>query len=192
MNMNYHLEHHTIPMVPYHALPELHEHFKPQSPPPYRNLLEVYREMIPALIKQATEDPDYHIERPIPADPTPASAAAEAPVTAEAVAVADDWVDVCAVAELDEQDVRRFEHAGQIYAIYRLTGDQFYASAGLCTHEQVDLSDGLVIDGCIECPKHNGRFELATGDPVRRPVKTALKMYPVEKRGDRLFVQLVE
>lgn len=188
MNMNYHLEHHTIPMVPYHALPELHKHFLPQSPPPYRNLWEVYREMIPALIKQATEDPDYHIERPIPAPVAVADASAVEAFTA--TATAGDWVEVCAADALDEQDVRGFEHGGQVYAIYRLEGDTFYASAGLCTHEQFELADGLVLDGCIECPKHNGRFELATGNPVRRPAKEALRMYPVEKRGDRLFVRI--
>lgn len=191
MNMNYHVEHHTIPMVPYHALPELHEHFLPQSPPPYRNLWEVYREMIPALIKQATEDPEYHIKRPIPAPPAEAVADGPAPnlqVTAEADA--QGWVEVCAVDDLAVQDVQGFEYAGQVYALYRVGEDEFYASAGLCTHEQVELSGGLVIDGCIECPKHNGRFELSTGDPVRRPVKVGLTMYPVERREDSLFVWL--
>lgn len=190
MNMNYHVEHHTIPMIPYHALPAAHEHFLPQSPPPYRNLWAVYKEMIPALIKQATQDPNYHIERPIPAGTEVAAPVAEASVAAT-VAVGN-WVDVCAVDELDEQDVRGFEHDGKVYAIYRLEGDSYYASAGLCTHEQVELSGGLVLDGCIECPKHNGRFDLTTGEPVRRPVKTALQMYPVERRGDRLFVRVSE
>lgn len=190
MNMNYHVEHHTIPMVPYHALPEMHKHFLPQSPPPYRNLWEVYREMIPALIKQATQDPNYHIDRPIPPGTEFVPRSEGDTLAATATEGAGNWVDVCAVADLDEQDVRGFAHAGKVYAIYRLDGDTYYASAGLCTHENVELAGGLVIDGCIECPKHNGRFELETGKPVRRPVKTDLAMYPVERRGDRLFVQI--
>src|SRR5574341_1323258 len=63
MNMNYHLEHHSTPMVPYHALPRLHKAIKDQTPPAYPSLWAVYKEMVPALIKQATEDPDYHIVR---------------------------------------------------------------------------------------------------------------------------------
>jgi fatty acid desaturase len=33
-NMNYHIEHHMFPMVPYHALPRLHEVIKADLPPP--------------------------------------------------------------------------------------------------------------------------------------------------------------
>jgi fatty acid desaturase len=50
-NMNYHVEHHMFPTVPYHALPALHEEMKADCPPPYRGSFDVYREMIPALIK---------------------------------------------------------------------------------------------------------------------------------------------
>ena len=40
-----------------------------------------------------------------------------------------------------------------------------YASDGLCTHEHVHLSDGLVMGHVIECPKHNGRFDVRDGKP---------------------------
>ena len=49
--MNYHVEHHMFPMVPYHALPALHEEMKPYSPKPYNGLFETYREIIPTLIR---------------------------------------------------------------------------------------------------------------------------------------------
>lgn len=190
MNMQYHIEHHSTPMIPYHALPKYHEAIKDQTPPAYANLWEVYREMIPALIKQATEDPNHHIERPIPESPQK-TAQASAPVVVPQ-AVAGDWVDVCAVADLDENDVVGFDHNGKTYAVYRLTGDRFYASDGLCTHEQEKLAGGLVIDGCIECPRHNGRLDIATGQPVRRPVRKPITTYPAERRGDRVYIQIVQ
>src|SRR5262249_20649707 len=102
------------------------------------------------------------------------------------------WVDACAVTDVGEQDVIGFNHNGKVYAIYRLKGDQFYASEGLCTHGQTELSGGLVIDGCIECPKHNGRFEVTTGNAVRDPAKVALRMYPAERRRNRIFVFIPE
>lgn len=188
MNMNYHLEHHSTPMVPYHALPRYHEAIKDQTPPAYPNLWSVYKEMVPALIKQATEDPDYHIVRPIP---TPAPAAETATDhQAEIMTGTARWVEVCAVDDLDEEDVIRFEYNGKSYAVYRLSGDRFYASAGLCTHEQTELADGLVINGCIECPRHNGRFDVTTGQAVRAPARKALKTYPAERRGDRVFIRI--
>ncbi|NJM91696.1 MAG: hypothetical protein HC861_02690, partial [Rhodospirillaceae bacterium] len=47
LNMNYHVEHHMFPMVPYHRLPELHEEMKADTPKPYNGFLEAYREIIP-------------------------------------------------------------------------------------------------------------------------------------------------
>jgi fatty acid desaturase len=64
-NMNYHVEHHMFPMVPYHALPALHEAIKDDCPPPYRNLFEAYREIIPTVWRQR-RDPNYKIHRPLP------------------------------------------------------------------------------------------------------------------------------
>jgi fatty acid desaturase len=64
-NMNYHVEHHMFPMVPYHRLPELHEIMKPDTPTPYGSLLEAYREIIPTLLRQA-RDPEYYAKRELP------------------------------------------------------------------------------------------------------------------------------
>lgn len=77
-NMNYHIEHHMFPMVPYHALPALHEAIKGECPPPYPGLIAAYREIIPALWRQR-RDPFHYVRRSLPdAPPTLAlDAAAE-------------------------------------------------------------------------------------------------------------------
>jgi fatty acid desaturase len=64
-NMNYHVEHHMFPMVPFHALPRLHEVVKADMPPPYSSTLAAYAEIIPALVRQ-TRDPSYAVARPVP------------------------------------------------------------------------------------------------------------------------------
>jgi fatty acid desaturase len=64
-NMNYHVEHHMFPMVPYHALPALHAAIKDECPAPYPSIIAAYREIIPALLKQL-RDPNYHIVRELP------------------------------------------------------------------------------------------------------------------------------
>ena len=63
MNMNYHLEHHMYPMVPYHALAQLHEEIRHDCPPPYPDLLGAFKEIIPAILRQR-KDPGYFIRRP--------------------------------------------------------------------------------------------------------------------------------
>jgi fatty acid desaturase len=64
-NMNYHLEHHLFPLVPYHALPRLHEAIRDELPPAYPGTLAAYREIFPALVRQ-TRDPGYSVVRPLP------------------------------------------------------------------------------------------------------------------------------
>jgi fatty acid desaturase len=63
--MNYHLEHHLYPAVPYYHLPRLYKELAPQCPPAYQGFLSVFIEMIPVLLKQRYQ-PDYHIVRPLP------------------------------------------------------------------------------------------------------------------------------
>jgi fatty acid desaturase len=72
-NMNYHVEHHMFPMVPYHALPKLHTEMKDELPYIYPSVWSAYREIIPTLWRQRKE-PTYFIRRELP----PAMAAREA------------------------------------------------------------------------------------------------------------------
>lgn len=64
-NMNYHVEHHMFPMVPYYTLPKLHEAIKHDTATPYPSLLAAYSEIVPAVLKQV-RDPGYYIARRLP------------------------------------------------------------------------------------------------------------------------------
>ncbi len=100
------------------------------------------------------------------------------------------WIAACAADEIDAEDVVRFDHAGRTFAIYRSPEDQYFATEGLCTHEQVHLADGLVMDDIIECPKHNGRFNYKTGEARRAPVCVNLKTYRVKVDGGTVYIDL--
>jgi fatty acid desaturase len=69
-NMNYHVEHHMFPMVPYHALPALHGEVASDLPTPYPSLLAAYREIVPTLWRQL-RDPEYYVRRDLPAAASP-------------------------------------------------------------------------------------------------------------------------
>jgi fatty acid desaturase len=77
-NMNYHVEHHMFPMVPYHALPKLHEVMKADCPPPYSGFWAAYKEIVPTLLRQL-RDPEYFVRRHLP----PTARPARQPVAAE-------------------------------------------------------------------------------------------------------------
>lgn len=68
-NMNYHVEHHMFPMVPYYRLPELHELIKAQSPPAYPSIWAAWQEIIPGM-KRQQQDPNWYIQRPLPESTT--------------------------------------------------------------------------------------------------------------------------
>lgn len=101
-----------------------------------------------------------------------------------------EWIDVCDEEEIDLEDVMRFDHGGRTFAIYRSPEGEVFATDGLCTHEQVHLAGGLVMDDVIECPKHNGRFNYRTGAPLRAPVCVALRTYPARVAEGRIQIAL--
>ena len=101
-----------------------------------------------------------------------------------------DWIDACGAQDIEEEDVIRFDHGGRTFAIYRSPDDAYYCTDGLCTHEQVHLADGLVMDHVIECPKHNGRFDVRTGKALAAPVYDNLITHPVRVEGGRVIVTL--
>jgi naphthalene 1,2-dioxygenase system ferredoxin subunit len=42
----------------------------------------------------------------------------------------------------------------------------------------------------IECPHHQGRFDLRTGDATLAPCTEAIKVWPVKVEGGRVFLDL--
>lgn len=185
-NMNYHVEHHMFPLVPYHALPQLHEVVKSDMPKPYSGLLEAWREVIPSVLRQV-KDPAYHVKRKLP---EPAPRIVENRPGADAKPDADGWIEICAAADLGNEDVIRFDHGKRTFALYRDDSENLYATDGICTHGNTHLADGLVKGTLIECPKHNGRFNLADGSPARAPICRGLATYPIEERAGRLWLNV--
>jgi Na(+)-translocating NADH:ubiquinone oxidoreductase F subunit len=186
-NMNYHLEHHMFPLVPYHALPQLHEIVKEDCPKPYPSILNAWCEVLPALLKQM-KDPAYHIKRRLP---NPKPRAREACFASAAPPNAEGLVQVCMAADLRRADAVRFDHERKTYALYRDEDGKLFATDGLCTHGNTHLADGLVKDGMIECPKHNGRFNLVDGSPARAPICRGLATYPVVERNGHIWIDVM-
>lgn len=69
-NMNYHVEHHMFPMVPYHALPALHAKIKDDLPAADRGIIAAYGAMFAAILRQRV-DPTYKLRPRLPATARP-------------------------------------------------------------------------------------------------------------------------
>jgi 3-phenylpropionate/trans-cinnamate dioxygenase ferredoxin component len=99
------------------------------------------------------------------------------------------WHRVCRANEIEAEDVIGVTLEGAVYAVYRLK-DGFYATEGLCTHEQSPLAGGYVSGDVIECAKHNARYHIPTGKALRRPALRDLATFPVKREGEYLFIGL--
>jgi Na+-transporting NADH:ubiquinone oxidoreductase subunit F len=186
-NMNYHVEHHMFPLVPYHALPKLHAAVKDDCPTPYPSLFSAWREIAPTILRQV-KDPAYHVKRRLP---EPTTRQKEGFYCTEAQPDAEGWIEACPAAALRRADVVRFDQGKKTFALYRDDEGQLYATDGVCTHGNTHLSDGLVKGKIIECSKHNGRFNLLDGSPARAPVCRGLATYPVEEHDGSLRLNVV-
>jgi 3-phenylpropionate/trans-cinnamate dioxygenase ferredoxin component len=100
----------------------------------------------------------------------------------------DDWHFAGNASDFEDEDVQQLMVGSLAIAVYRAKG-QFYATQDVCTHEQAYLSDGVVIDCVVECPFHQGRFDVRTGKALGAPVIVPLKVYPVKVVDGCIYVQ---
>ena len=144
--MNYHVEHHMFPMVPFHRLPELHEEIKHDLAPVYPSIWAAYKELVPAVLRQL-RDETHFVRRELPPTaqpfniPTPvndgrAAAAGHRHRLSREQNAMSQWIAACDVEDVDLEDVIPFDHAGNAYAVYRSPDDAYFATDGHCTHER--------------------------------------------------------
>lgn len=98
-----------------------------------------------------------------------------------------DWIKACSASDIDEEDLIHWDHGDRTYAIYN-TVRGFFCTDCMCTHEAQHLDEGLVIDDVIECPLHQGRFNLRTGKALFAPACVDLATYNVEVRDGDVYI----
>jgi Na+-transporting NADH:ubiquinone oxidoreductase subunit F len=199
-NMNYHTEHHMFPNVPFHALPALSKATQFDFPPIHSGFRSAYSEIWSAYSQQK-RDPNYFIDRtgllPSKSAPSPAATATSAMTVVAATPFSvvppaqsvDGWVTVAESDALVPDDVMRFDIGDATFAIYRLADGAIRATDGLCSHAKIHLCGGLVRDGQIECPKHNGRFDIKSGKALSRPVTVDLVTHDAREVDGRIEIR---
>lgn len=99
----------------------------------------------------------------------PATACADGPCTR-----------LCRLDEVPAGGAHRVALPGRpALAVFNLEG-HIHVTDDTCTHGDASLCDGEIDDGVVECPYHQGAFDIATGQAVGAPCTVALRVYPVE------------
>jgi 3-phenylpropionate/trans-cinnamate dioxygenase ferredoxin subunit len=100
------------------------------------------------------------------------------------------YQDVAAFADLPDRGGVVVVVEGQPVLLVR-SQDQVFATAGLCSHEELPLEGGTLTGSTTwECPHHGGALDLGTGRPVRMPVCASVETYPVRVEGGRVLVEI--
>ena len=103
--------------------------------------------------------------------------------------MSENWIDAIARDAVPEGDVVGAIVAGKDIAFYEVEGEVF-ATDNLCTHGAARLSDGFLEGNEIECPLHQGRFDVCTGKAMCAPLAEDIKIYPVKIENMRVMLRL--
>ncbi len=98
--------------------------------------------------------------------------------------------DVAPAEAVPDGDVVAAQADGRAIGLVRL-GEEVFAIDAQCTHGTADLCGGFVEpDGSIECPLHQGRFDVRTGRALCAPLTRDLPVHEVRLQGGRVWVRL--
>jgi nitrite reductase/ring-hydroxylating ferredoxin subunit len=96
-------------------------------------------------------------------------------------------VALCAAADVTTDTPQRAVHDGVAYAVFRCE-DRFYVTQDQCTHGPGSLSEGFLIGCEIECPFHQGRFDVRNGRATEAPCTEGLQTWTVHEIDGNLFI----
>ena len=99
------------------------------------------------------------------------------------------WQRAASLTSIPQGGVIGVKLDGLPLALYRLESN-VYATHGVCTHALALLSEGFVEDGKVECPLHQGVFDIRTGKALGRPVTRDIESYKVKIEGGAVLVDL--
>jgi nitrite reductase/ring-hydroxylating ferredoxin subunit len=101
-----------------------------------------------------------------------------------------NWVRAASTQEVDEAGGLLGRYiGGTAVALYRADG-AYYATLDQCTHGQARLSDGYLEGTIIECPLHQGLFDVRSGEVKGPPCTKPLTTLAVRREGEDLFIDL--
>lgn len=100
-----------------------------------------------------------------------------------------NWTEAGSVSEISpDTGTLRVVVNGEAVCLYRLEDASIHATQDRCTHGNASLAEGYIEDGLIECPLHQGCFDIRTGEAVTAPCKVPIKVYPVRVEGDTVYI----
>ncbi|MCR9108888.1 non-heme iron oxygenase ferredoxin subunit [Marivita sp. XM-24bin2] len=86
------------------------------------------------------------------------------------------WTDVIAVSELEPRDATPVTLGARELAVFDAK-EGIFVTLARCTHGAANLCDGHFDGTYIECPLHQGLFDVRTGAPKAAPARVPLRLF---------------
>ncbi len=100
------------------------------------------------------------------------------------------WTDVAAMDDIFEGAAIGVAAGDRDIAVYKTEAGELFATDNICSHGHARLCDGFLEGHEIECPFHQGRFDIRTGEATLEPCVDAIRSYPIRIEGARVLVQI--
>lgn len=100
----------------------------------------------------------------------------------------DSWHEVASADDVAPEEPIKVQIGEEEIALYNVDGDIF-ATGNICTHAFASLCDGYQEGAEIECPLHEGRFNIKTGEALCPPVIEPLRTFEVKVEGGKVLVK---
>jgi naphthalene 1,2-dioxygenase system ferredoxin subunit len=99
------------------------------------------------------------------------------------------WIKLIPIDAAPQDDVISVDAGGREIALYRV-GDEVYATDNICTHGHARLCDGFLDGHEIECPLHQGKFDVRSGDALCEPLTANIATYPLKVEDGHVLIEI--
>ena len=90
-----------------------------------------------------------------------------------------DVIELGDLSDLDDGELRCFEHVGRDGIVVCRVGGQLYALDDNCSHADTPLSEGRLRGYAITCPLHGASFDVRDGSHSGPPAWEGVPSHPV-------------
>ena len=147
--------------------------------------------MVPGLLEEEAEARQELNAAPVSVAVEAGQAEALAAAAGGATAMAgllEKPVKVCELSELAEGCGKLVTVGGKPVSLFRL-GERVIATSAECPHEGGPLQDGTIEGGCVVCPWHSYKFDLASGR-CEDDAGLKLEAYSTTVENGTVFVEM--
>jgi glycine betaine catabolism B len=100
----------------------------------------------------------------------------------------EDFVKVAETKDIQTSQMKEVQIDGQNVCIANVEG-KYYAIGNVCTHEGGPLADGILEGYEVECPWHQSRFDVRTGEVTSPPASESEPTYEIKVDGNSILVK---